>query len=186
MHFLRVILLLIVTFYADTSFAKFNELQYRFIDLKDGYTFMGKFFVKANDKCLIDIIYNPIHLKDILKNKCIIDIIGSDKNSYDVKYTYKNPFVEVKSTYRKVLRLSEKKVVFEMIANEQSNTFLPRILSSTGSYQVTQETHGCWVEYYQECKIERNNIRGIFILFAKREAVNFLRDLKEYIERTCH
>ena len=73
-----------------------------------------------------------------------------------------------------------------MIANEQKGVFLPKVLSSHGSYEIKQENNGCWVEYYQECKVEHSNIERIYFSFAKNEAVKFLKDLKKYAERTCH
>lgn len=189
MLYIKVALSIIMLFFANTSFAelkKIDELQYKFIEHKDGYEFSGKFFVRANDKCLMDIIYEPAHLKNILKNRYIIEVIGSNKDYYDIKYTYKNLFVEIESTYRKMLKLSENKVIFEVLLNEQKGIFLPRVLSSQGYYKIKQENDGYLLEYYQTCKIERGNIRAIYLFFAKNEAVRFLKDLKKYAERICH
>ena len=146
MGFQKVVLLIIILFYGSTSLAelnadRMNDIHYEFIKLKDGYAFSGKFFIQASDTCLIQIIYEPEHLKNLLKNRYAINIVRSDKNSYDVSYTYKKPFVEIKSTYRKTLKLSEKKVIFEMIANEQKGVFLPKVLSSHGSYEIKQENN---------------------------------------------
>lgn len=185
MRTLKLVLLFLLC--ANASFAKDSDrLQYEFIKLKDGYAFSGKCFIKTNEVCLLDIVYEPEHLKETLGNKYAIDVIGSGNGSYDVRYIYKTPFGEIKSTYRKTLKLTENKVIFEMIANEQKGVFLPRLLSSKGSYQIKKEADGCWLEYYQEGTFERSTIKNIYLFFAKNEAIKFLRDLEKYAKRICH
>lgn len=184
--FFKLLLLFIVCF-THVSFAEDSgSLLYKFIKLKDGYAFRGKFFIKTTEVCLFDIAYKPMHLKKILGKRYAIDVVSSEKDSYDVRYAYKTFLGEMRSVYRKTLKLSEEKIVFEMITNEQKGFFLPKLISSKGSYQITQENDGCWLEYYQECKIESSSIKDISLFFVKNEAMKFMRNLKKYAERICH
>lgn len=188
---LKIALLIASFLFIDIAFAASNDLkndnfQYTFVESRDGYAFKGKFFVVAKDSCLMDIIYEPEHLKKILKNRCTVNIVSKGRDTHVLSYIYKLPLIEIKSTYRKTLRFAERKVIFDMTGYEQKGIALPRILSSKGSYEIRGENNGLWVEYYQECQLEKSNIRGIYLFFAKNEAVNFLINLKKYAERTCH
>lgn len=186
MRFLKLALLLIL-FFTNIAFAEDSaRLHYEFIKLKDGYAFKGRFFIKTNEACLFDIVYEPDHLKKVLGNKYAIDVVRREENSYDVCYIYKTPLGRIKSTYRKILKIREKKVVFEMIANEQRGVFLPKVISSEGSYQIRKEADGYWLDYYQEAKLEHSNIKDIYLFFAKNEAIKFLKDLEKYAKRICH
>jgi len=188
---LKIALLIASFLFIDIAFAASNDLkndnlQYTFVESRDGYAFKGKFFVVAKDSCLMGIIYEPEHLKKILKNRCTVNIVSKGRDTHVLSYIYKLPLIEIKSTYRKTLRFAERKVIFDMTGYEQKGVFLPRVLSSQGSYQITQEKYGYWVGYYQECKIDNSGVRSIFLFFAKSEAIKFLKDLKAYAERTCH
>jgi hypothetical protein len=59
------------------------------------------------------------------------------------------------------------------------------MLSSTGYYQIRPEKEGCRVEYFQECKLKPGFFKDSYINKAKKEAIKFLQEFKEYIEKTC-
>jgi hypothetical protein len=63
---------------------------------------------------------------------------------------------------------------------------MPKILSSTGYYQIKLEEEGYKVEYFQECKLKSALLKGAYINKAKKETIKFMLELKEYIEKTCH
>ena len=72
-----------------------------------------------------------------------------------------------------------------MISNRNNINIVPEMLSSTGYYQIRPEEEGCRVEYFQECKVKTGLLKDIYINNAKKEAIKFLQEFKEYIERTC-
>lgn len=73
-----------------------------------------------------------------------------------------------------------------MISHKHNSGLMPKILSSTGYYQIKPEKEGYKVEYFQECTLKSALLKGAYISKAKKEAIKFMWELKEYIERTCH
>ena len=63
---------------------------------------------------------------------------------------------------------------------------MPQLLSSSGYYQIKPEKEGYQVEYFQECKLKTGLLKDAYISQAKKEAIKFLREFKEYIERSCN
>jgi len=166
--------------------SKKKELDYEFIQDDTYYSFRGSFIVKAELDCLISILYDFKHLVNIESSAKSIVLLREEENWYEACHTHKKLFFKHESIWRKTLKLDEQKVVFEMISNKQNTDLLPKVLYSTGYYQVELEEEGYKVEYFQECKLESALLKGIFINKAKKEAIKFMLELKEYIEKTCH
>jgi hypothetical protein len=67
-----------------------------------------------------------------------------------------------------------------MIDYNQNIDILPSIISSTGYYQVTQDSSGCLVRYYQSVALSRR-IEGWYAKRLKKETLQFFEDLMHYI-----
>ena len=163
-----------------------NEFDYEFIQDGNCYSFRGSFIVQAERDCLIDVIYNFEHISKYATDAESVEFVRQGENWNEVTYTYRKFLVlENKSTWRRTLNRDEQKVVFEMISSKNNVSFMPQLLSSSGYYQITPEKEGYKVEYFQECKLKTGLLKDAYISQAKKEAIKFLREFKEYIERTC-
>jgi len=161
-------------------------LDYNFIQNSNYYSFQGSFIVKAEFDCLINVIYDFEHISKYTSGAKSIEVIRQGENWYEVTYTYRKLIIfENRSTWRRILERDEGKVVFEMISSKNNLNIIPEVLSSTGYYQVKPEKEGHRVEYFQECKLKPGILKNSYINQAKKGAIKFLREFKEYIEKTC-
>jgi len=165
---------------------KKKELDYEFIQYNTSYSFRGSFNVKAKPDCLINLIYNFKNISKYELGAKSIELVRQGENWYDVTFIYRKLLIfKNKSTWRRTLNWDEHKVVFRMISSRSKLNIVPEMLSSTGYYQINPEKEACLVEYFQECKLKPGLFKNTYINKAKKEAIRFLRVLKEYMERTC-
>jgi len=163
-----------------------EKLDYEFIREKNYYSFQGRIVVKTDLECLISILYDFKHLANIESSAKSIVLLREGENWYEACHTFKKLFFKHESIWRKTLKQDEKRIVFEMISHKHNSGLMPEVLSSTGYYQIKLEEEGYKVEYFQECKLKSALLKGAYIKKAKKEAIKFMRELKEYIEKTCH
>lgn len=189
---LRFLPLFIVLFFyqfnhplqAETG--EIDDVFYEFNHIDSCYSFRGIFLSQARFDCLIRILYDFEHLKNLIPGANSIMLIQQGKNWYDVGYTFKMFLFTNKSVYRKTLKLEEKKIVFKMISNIQNTNLFPKMLSSSGYYQIKCESTGFTIEYFQECIINSTVLKDMYMHMAKKESKKFILKLKEYIESNCH
>jgi len=163
-----------------------KELDYEFIKDENYYSFRGRIIVKTELDCLISILYDFKHLANIESSAKSIVLLREEENWYEACHTFKKLFFKHESIWRKTLKLDEQKIVFKMISCKHNSGLMPKVLSSKGYYQIKLEEEGYKVEYFQECKLKSALLKGAYINKAKKEAIKFMLELKEYIERTCH
>ena len=163
-----------------------EKLDYEFIREKNYYSFQGRIVVKTDLECLISILYDFKHLANIESSAKSIVLLREGENWYEACHIFKKLFFKHESIWRKTLKPDEKRIVFEMISHKHNSGLMPEVLSSTGYYQIKLEEEGYKVEYFQECKLKSALLKGAYIKKTKKEAIKFMRELKEYIEKTCH
>jgi hypothetical protein len=163
-----------------------KELDYEFIQEDTYYSFQGSFIVKAEPDCLINLVFNYKNMSKYSLGAKSIELGRQGENWYEVIFTYRKLIIfENQSTWRRTLKRDEGKVVFKMISSRNNLSIVPKMLSSTGYYQIISVKEGCRVEYFQECKLEPGFLKASYMNQAKKEAIKFLRVFKEYIEKTC-
>jgi len=163
-----------------------KELDYEFIQEDTYYSFRGSFIVKAELDCLISVTYDFEHISKYALGAKSIELVRQGENWNEVTYIYRKFIIfENKSTWRRTLKRDEQKVVFEMISSKNNINIMPKMLSSTGYYQIKQEKECYRVEYFQEGKLKPGFLKDTYINNAKKEAIKFLLEFKEYIEKTC-
>ena len=164
-----------------------NKFDYEFIQDGNTYSFCGSFIVQAECDCLIDVIYNFKHISKYATDAESIELVREGENWNEVTYTYRKYLIfENKSTWRRTLKRDEQKVIFEMISSKNNINIMPQVLSSTGYYQITTEKVGYRVEYFQTCQLKAGLLKDAYLSQAKKQAIKFLKEFREYIERTCH
>ncbi len=163
-----------------------EKLDYEFIREENYYSFRGRIVVKTDLDCLISVLYDFKHLANIESSAKSIVLLREGENWYEACHAFKRLFFKHESVWRKTLKLDEQRIVFEMISHKHNSGLIPKILSSTGYYQIKLGEEGYKVEYFQECTLKSALLKGAYINKAKKEAIKFMRELKEYIEKTCH
>jgi hypothetical protein len=163
-----------------------NNLSYEFFQSDDRYTFYGSFFTTADPDNLMHILFDFEHLSNFVTSPDSIVLLRQGKNWYEVCYIYRKLLLETKFTFRKTLIREKQKITFELIACEQGDPTFPKILSSSGYYEIIQEEKGFRVIYFEEVRMRSRLSNGVYSILAENEAVKFIQDLKKYVERECH
>ena len=72
-----------------------------------------------------------------------------------------------------------------MISSENNLRIIPDLLSSNGYYRISPAEKGYWMEYFQECSLDTDSLKDYYIKTVKKEAIEFLHEFMEYVEKTC-
>ncbi|MCK4256816.1 hypothetical protein KAX35_08005 [candidate division WOR-3 bacterium] len=185
MPIFNLILLFICASDTLTANPDTSEIFYKFHQNDNSYSFTGRFFTNVSPGCLIFVIFDFEHLIKFVTSADSIELLDYGENWQDVRYTYKGFLFESKTTYRRTLKQEQQKILFKMTACKQSGLPLPKPLSSKGYYEIKPEEDGCWVKYYQEAELESNLFQGFYLRRVKKEAIQFLEELRDYVNRTC-
>ena len=163
-----------------------NNLSYEFSQFDDHYTFRGSFYTVAEPQDLLHILFDFEHLTNFVTSPDSIVLVRKEKNCYEVCYAYRKLLLENKFTYRKTLIRERQKIIFELIASEQRDPTFPKVLSSSGYYEIKPDGQGYRVIYLEKVRIDSRLPNRVSYLMAKKEAVKFLQGLKKYVERKCN
>jgi len=163
-----------------------EDIHHKFIQSGNHYMFYGTTsFVTSDPNCLIHILYDFQHLRKINILPDSIVLLRKGEGWYEVAYHYRNLFFESRATYRRALKQAERKVTFQMMQCEQRGLRLPKIVSSTGYYEIKAEKEGFRVIYFEEGEIADHLLKEIYFQWVEKEAFKFLLRLKDYVNRTC-
>lgn len=184
---MRLVRFFIVFFVVTFAAMLYNASAetYELSNIKDGYKVEANLFIGAPIDCVIDTIYNFEHLKKFVKNATSIELLRQDGNLQEVKFIYKNFFSEIESTYCRELFKEEHRIIFELKDYKCHGLFSPSVISSEGYYTFEEANGGCLVKYFEECKLGNDKLNWFYFFQAKREAREFFKDMKEYIEFVC-
>lgn len=162
-----------------------KEFDYEFVQQDTYYSFRAGFPVKCDPDSLIELIY-PFKNISNYSSAQAVELVREGDNWYEVTFIYRKFFIfENQSTWRRTLKRNEGKIVFEMISSKNNLSIMPDIMSSTGYYQIIKDKDGYREEYLQECRLKPGLLKAAFIDQAKKEAIKFLQEFKEYVERNC-
>jgi hypothetical protein len=190
-HFdMRFFVLFIALFFfhhpLQSESGEIDGINYEFNHVDSCFSFRAGFTVKAEFDCLISILYDFKHLRNIISSAKSITLIQQGEHWYDVCYIFKKLFFTNESVYRKTLKLEEQKIVFELISYKQSTDLFPKVISSSGYYRIKRESTDYTIEYFQKCKLKSSFLNKAYIDIAKNESIKFMLDLEEYVEICCH
>ncbi len=163
-----------------------DDIHHKFLQSGCHYRFYGTIsFATSDPHCLIHILYDFEHLRKINILPDSIVLLRKGEYWYEVVYHYRNLFFESRATYRRALEQPERKVTFEMVQCEQRGLHLPKIVSSTGYYEIKREKEGLRVIYFEEGEVEDHLLKEIYFQWVEKEALKFLHRLNDYINKTC-
>jgi len=163
-----------------------DNIHHKFIQSGNRYMFYGTTsFATSDPNCLIHVLYDFKHLCKINILPDSIVLLQKGDYWYEVAYHYRNLFFESRATYRRALEQAERRVTFEMVQCEQRGLHLPKIVSSTGYYEIKAEKEGLRVIYFEEGEVADHLLKEIYFQWVEKEAFKFLHRLKDYVNKTC-
>ena len=166
-------------------YASEKNKDYEFIHKDNYYSFRAYFFVNADFDCLMNIVYDFEHICQYAAGAKSLEKIRQGKNWYDVTYTYQKLFLKNQSTWRRILQRDQGRVFFEMTSNKNNLNIIHETEFSSGYYQIKAINKGHMVEYFQECRLYPGLLKISYINQAKKGAIQFLKEFKDYIKKTC-
>lgn len=73
-----------------------------------------------------------------------------------------------------------------MLESSLNNTVaLPKMITSSGYYQVKKQGKDVVVEYYQRCQFTKSLLTDLYLNIIKNEAIQFMERLLEYSNKIC-
>ncbi len=180
------IIILLLSASAVLSGSPDRGMTHEFLRDDASYSFRGSFHVKADPECLIDVVFDIKHIINFTAGARSIELLDQGNSWNEVQYVYRRYMIfENTSSWRRTLNKDEQKVAFEMIFNQNNMGIMPDILASSGYYQITPGETECRIEYYQTCTLKPGFLKDTFINRAEKEAIEFLREFKDYVIKTC-
>ncbi len=163
-----------------------NEFNFEFFQNGNYYSFRGTFHVKADPDCLLRVIFDYEHISQYTAGAKSTELLRQGIDCYEIAYTYRKFLIfENKSTWRRTLNRKEQKVIFEMMSSQNNLPLMPQLLSSSGYYQIKSESESYRVDYFQSGKLKDGFLKDRYYAQAKKDAIKFLKEFKQYIETTC-
>jgi len=163
-----------------------HGLDHEFTEGERQYAFRGSFQVTGTERCLMEVIYDFGHISRYAAGARSIEKGLEGEDWYEVTYTYRRYLVfKNRSTWRRTLNRAKGRVDFEMTASENNLGMLPELLASTGYYQLAKEAQGYRLEYFQECSVSDGTFSARYLKHARKAAIRFLEEFRQYVMTTC-
>lgn len=167
-----------------------NGIKYEFIQEDTFYSFRGSFLIKTKIECITNVSFDFDHKIQYTLGAKSIRLVRQGVNWYEVSYTYQKFFfflffIENTSNWLITLIPEKNRIVFKMISNQSNVEIANIVLTSMGYYQFRSENNGFRIEYFQECLLKSGPLTKPYISAAKKDAIKFVLDYKEYMEKTC-
>lgn len=164
-----------------------NDIKYKFTQTDSSYTFYGSFKINANPKCLLEISFNYKHIRVLAPDAKEVQLISQGSNWNQISYTYQIfTFFKNKTVWHRILNEENQRVDFTLISSENNLAIMPRMISSSGYYQIKQQGEYCIVEYYQQCQLTDELITKLYLNRAKKEAIKFMLKFFKYADTFCN
>ena len=166
-----------------------NGIEYEFIQEDAFYSFQGSFFIKAKIECITNVSFDFDQKIQYTLGAKSIRLVRQGVNWYEISYTYQKIlfffFIENTSNWLMKLIPEKNKIVFNMISSRSNIGIADIVLTSMGYYQFRPENNGFRIEYFQEARLKSSLFTKLYISAAKNDAIKFLLNYKEYMEKTC-
>jgi len=164
-----------------------NDLKYEFTQTDSSYSFYGSFKIKANPKCILDISFNYKHIRALALDAKEVQLIDQGSNWNQISYTYQKYIIfKNKTVWHRILNEENQRVEFTLVSSENNQTIMPRMISSSGFYQVKQQGEYFIVEFYQQCQATEKSITKLYLNRMKKEAIKFMHEFSEYASTCCN
>ncbi len=162
------------------------NMHYTFSQTNSNYSFYGSFKLIALPECLLEISFNHEHIKALALDAKEVELISQGKNWNQIRYTYQEfPFYKNVSLWQRVYNQENRRVDFTLITSKNSHSLMPRMISSSGYYKITQQGEYVIMEYFQQCQLTEEYITKLYLNRAKKKAKEFLYLFSDYARSYC-
>ena len=163
-----------------------DNVKYKFIQTDSSYTFYGSFRIKVPQKCLLEISFNYNHIKALALDAKEVRLIDQGSDWNQISYTYRK-FIFFKNTtvWHRILDKEDQKVEFTLLSSKNNLKIMPRMIASSGYYQITQDEEYSIMEYYQQCQLTEESITKSYIKKVKKNAIKFIHGFYKHAHIFC-
>jgi len=162
------------------------DIKYIYTQTDSSYSFYSSFKINANPKCLLEISFNYEHIRSLAMDAKEVVLIDQGSNWNQISYTYqKFIFFENTTVWYRKLDEEKQRVDFTLVSSQNNQTIMPRLISSSGFYQVKKQEEYVIVEYYQQCRLAESSLTKVYLNRVKKEAINFMYLFSEYALEHC-
>ena len=180
--FTRLIIMVPLTVFADGE----NDIQYKFTQTDSTLSFYGSFKTNKSPDCLLEIFFNYKHIKALAPDAKEVQLINQGSNWNRIRYIYqKFIFFENISVWHRKLDLEKQRLDFILVSSLNNTVTIPKMISSSGFYQVKKQGEDIIVEYYQHCQLTKSLVTNLYLNIVKNEAIHFMEKLLEYSNTIC-
>ena len=163
-----------------------DDIQCKFTQTDSSYTFYGCFKINATPKCLLEISFSYNHIRKLALDAKEVLLIDQGSNWNQISYTYKKfTFFKSKTVWHRILNEENLRVDFALVSSENNQTIMPRMISSSGFYQIKQQNEYFIMEYYQQCQLTEKSFTKLYLNSVKKEAIKFMHKFFEYACTYC-
>jgi len=168
--------------YADSG----EDLNYDFYQDDSSYSFRGSFVIEAELACLKSVVFDFEHVAKYAYKAKKIKSVRKGDNWNEISYTYRRyVFFESQTNWHRIFYPERNRLIFELVSSENNLRIMPDIISSSGYYQISPSENAYRMEYFQECHLNTDHIMDSYLRTVRKEAIEFLYEFREYIEKTC-
>ena len=163
-----------------------KSVHYKFNETDSSYSFYGSFLVKAKPDCILNICFNQEHIKELAAEAKNVELLKEGINWNIMRYTYqKLIYFESKSVWYRTIDKEKQRIEFKMLSSKNSHEIMPKMLFSSGYYQLKKVGEYTQVEYHQQCQLNKVSLTKFQILFVKKSAVKVMQRFKKYMNQYC-
>jgi len=185
---MRKIVILFIIFFTFTNLFLYSQIPSEELTIKlinsNRYIINYYLTINIDNNILLQICYEPSHLKKYLNKIVKLKVINSQKNSQIIAYEINFLFLYNFSVYERKLNQEENKIDFELIYFNQNVKFIPKILELNGYYKIIKDEKNDKVKlnYFQLTKIN-SEISNKDLIKAKRQIKIYFNNLKIYLKK---
>jgi hypothetical protein len=185
-HIQLLLILLLLAHYDKLYPQSASNVQYEFTELDLTFTFKGSFITNADVTCLLDVCFTFEHNLNLSYSADNIELVDQGESWNRIRYTYcEYYFFENISVWERKLDVDNQRVDFSLLTSVNSSTLMPKMLSSTGYYRITNQSNATIMEYFQEFTLSESILTNIYKEQLKIEAIRFINFFSEYAKSSC-
>lgn len=171
------LLLILFLFYMNSLYAE--KIQ---VILKDNICEIKfEIITSCSKSLLLDICYQPHHLKNFLDSEINTKLAEEKRNYYKLQYEYQYLCYVEKAVFERRILKEDSIVEFKMISFDQNFNLFPRVISSRGYYKIQSISKNKNRIIYYEKIVLSEKPSWLWVKLAKVQYNKFYSRLKNYI-----
>lgn len=162
-----------------------NEIRHQFSSSGHRYVFTGGFWIHGKEQCLMEMLYDYSQLKRYARHADSVKLDQEGDRWQIITYEYKKMFYHARSTFKRTLEKGDTRIDYHLVSIDQGGLVSPDIQSISGYYDVSPEFDGYRVTFHQEGVLGSGMLTGFYFYYAEKEAVGFVKNIREYALKHC-